>query len=505
MTNSRKLFSNSVTSIAAKFLNALLQIICLPVLLKVYGKGGYGLIAIAMSLNTLIAILQLGLPTGIPKFVAEWFAKKDYSVMQKATSSVFSFYLVLAFINFFAILAIRYFFISYFKISPEEALVFKDLLIITAIVSFISIPYNYLEQLLSGVQEIVFNSKMQMIKNIFFACLVVFVFLRPNSLTIVQFYAINCITMLAVMPWQVFKWLKYGTIKTFIPQWHFKETVPLLKYCLNLFIMGIFIIMADKLKPLILTLRVTGNAAAKMADYQIIYNVVMFLNMIAGSFIAALIPYISHEFVIGNKKIYKKAIQDVTKPVWAFGALIVFLILLLSKELLIIYVGAANLYLQKWLAIFLVGYLYVLYTPCIAAVVLAAGRTLPYTLGTAVGCIVSLVVCWLLVPFSPLGGMVYSYIAYIVILFSIVHFYYLRKVFDVSPAEQIIKVFFPPLIIGLVMIYFIRFLLNWIDIKNPYFNICVGGFAGTLLYSLLIIFFYIKPKEVKLLLERLFV
>jgi O-antigen/teichoic acid export membrane protein len=503
MSKSRRLFSNTVSSSAAKFLNALIQLISLPVLLKVYGKEGYGLLAIAISFNTLITILQLGLPTGIPKFVAEWVAKKDRSIMQKATSSVFSFYLVLAFVNLALILAVRYFFVDHFRIPLEQALIFKELLIITAIVSFISIPLNYLDQLLSGVQEIVFISKQQMIKNLLFACLVLYVYLKPSSLTLVQFYAFNCITMLAFVPSKVRRWLKYGTLKTFIPTWHFKETLPLLKYCLHLFIMGLFIMMADKLKPLILSLRATGDAATKMSDYQIIYNVVMFLAMISSSLTAALIPYISHEYVTGNSAIYKKVIQDVTKPVWAFGALIVFIIILLSNELLRIYVGPENLYLGKWFVLFMVGASYTLYTSCISAVVLASGRTLPYTIGTAVGCLVSLAICWFLIPITALGGMIYAYIVYISILFVAVHFYYLRKVFGVSPLEQITKVFLPPLISGILMVFCIRNLLHLVGMTNPYLNILVGGIAGTLLYSMIILSVYIKPRDIKLIFNRI--
>jgi O-antigen/teichoic acid export membrane protein len=498
MTKIRKLFSNSVSGSAAKFLNALIQLVSLPILLKVYGKEGYGLLAIAMSFNTLIAILQLGLPAGIPKFVAEWVAKKDYSIMQKATSSVFSFYLVLAFINLALILIVRYFFVDYFKISIEQAVIFKELLIITAVVSFISIPLNYLDQLLSGVQEIVFISKQQMFKNLMFACLVLFVFLKPNSLTLVQFYAINCLIMLAFIPSKVKKWLKYGTLKAFIPKWYFKEILPLLKYCLQLFIMGLFIMMADKLKPLILSLRASNDAAVKMADYQIIYNVVMFLGMIAASIIAALIPYVSSEYILGNTEIYKKVIQNVTKPVWAFGALVVFIMILLSNELLIIYVGPANLYLRKWLILFLIGSLYILYTPCISAVVLASGRTSQYTIGTAIACLISLAVCWFLVPITAMGGMIYAFIAYIFILFSVVHFYYLRRIFGISPINQITKVFLPPIAAGICMFFCIRYLLDLLNIANPYSNILVGTITGSLLYSAIILIIYIKPKDVKL-------
>jgi O-antigen/teichoic acid export membrane protein len=400
-------------------------------------------------------------------------------------------------------LVIRCFFIDYFKISPAEIGVFRELLLITAIVSFISIPYNYLEQLLSGVQEIAFNAKMQMIKNVLFACLVFFVSFKPHSITLVQFYALNCFTMIAVIPWQVLRWLKYGSIKTFLPRWYFKETLPLFKYCLNLFVMGIFIIMADKLKPLILTLRVSGSASLKMADYQIIYNIILFLNMITSSFITVLIPYIAREYVMGNHGIYKKVIQETTKLVWGFGAFLIFTMITFSKEILLIYVGPNNVYLQKWLIFYLVGYLYVMYAPCISAVVLSSGRMLPYTVGTALGCVVSLIFCWFTVPISPMGGMVFSYIVYIIIIFFTVHFYYLPKMFNVEPIRQIFRVLIPPLVVGVCMVFLTRYFLRFLNIPNIYANTLIGTFVGFIVYIVMILIVYIKPKELRLLLNRL--
>ena len=156
MSKVQKLFSNSIANITARVLNGLLQIVCLPVLIKIYGKGQCGLIAIAMSLNTFIAILQIGMPTGIPKFVAEWIGKGETRVMEKATRTVFSFYLIVATINLVLILWIRNF-ANYFKILPDQIDTLKSLLIVTAIVSFISIPVNFVDQLLTGVQEIAFG------------------------------------------------------------------------------------------------------------------------------------------------------------------------------------------------------------------------------------------------------------------------------------------------------------------------------------------------------------
>lgn len=501
MHKKQKLLSNSITNIFAKFFNAIIQLISLPLLISVYSKEGYGLIAIAISLNTLISILQLGIPSGLPKFIAEWFAKKDYLTMQKVTSTVFSFYLFLAFVNLSLILIIRFFLVSYFKISPDQIVVLKELLIVTAIFSFISFPVNFLDKLLAGVQELAFISKLQVIRTILFSGLVLAIFLRPNVLTLVQFYVIRCTIMIILVPLKLAKWLKYGTIETFFPKLAFKESVPLLKYCLQLFWIGTLMVLAEGLKPLVLSLRTPANAATNMADYEIIYKLVIFLRMISASFVTALVPYISHEYFNGNKTIYKNVIQKVTKPIWAFGALVVFLLILLSRELLVIYVGTENLYLQKWLVLLLAGSLYILYTPGISAVVIASGRLLPYSIATALASLVSLSVCWYLVPISPLGGMIYSFISYFSIIFVVVHFYYLPSIFNVSAFKHIKNVFVPPLFAGITMFFLIRFLLTRLNLASPYLTIFIGITFGVFLYSVIILLSYVKPREIRALVK----
>ena len=503
MNKSRTLFSNSVTNIVSKVLNALIQMVCLPILIKVYGKGNYGLIAIAISLNMFLAIMQFGLPTGIPKFVAEWVARKDYNVMQKATRTVFSLYLIMAFTGLLLILAIRYFFLDYFKIYPDQVAILKDLLLVTAIASCISIPVNYIDQLLSGVQEIAFISKMQMIQNAIFAGLVLFIYTNPDKLSVIGFYTANCIIMFCMVPAKLFRWLRYSSLKTFVPDWSFKEIIPLLKYCISLLAMGIFIMLANNLKPIILSFRVSEDAARNMADFQIINYIGMFLMMISSSFVVALVPYVSHEFATGNLSIYRKVIQDVTKPVWAVGTLLGFGIILLSKELLTIYVGVENIYLQKWLILLIAASMYNLYNPCIASVILGSGRTLPLTAITASGCVISLLVCWFVSPINALGSMTYSLIAYNFVIFLGVHFYYLKKYFQVEPMQQIVDILFPPVFAGLIMLFCIRYLLNYLAMTNPYLTILTGATTGTVIYSAVILTIYIKPAEVILLLNKI--
>lgn len=503
MHKTKTLFVNSASNIGSKILSALIQIICLPVLIAIYGKGEYGLLGIAMSLNTFFAILQLGLPAGIPKFVAEWHATGDYQTLHKATRTAFSLYLAAAAVNLLLILAIRYAGIDYFRIYPEQSDTLKSLLIVTAAASFISIPVNFIEQLLTGVQEIAFVSTMQMVKNAVFAGLVLFVYLNPQQLSVVDFYIAKCVIMFCTVPVELHRWQKYGSLKTFIPGRDFRAIMPLLKYCISLMAIGIFIMLAGKLRPVIMSLRVSEDAAGHMTDFQIINYIGTFLLMVSSCFVTALVPYISHEYATGNLSVYQKVIQEATKPVWAFGALLGFGVILLSKELLTIYVGPDNTYLQKWLILLVAGVLYNLYNPCIASVILGSGRTLPLAVITASGCLISLVICWWVSPVSALGSITYSLLAYNSVIGLGVHFYYLKAYFLVDPVRQIVHILFPPVLAGLAMLFGVRYLLDRWGLANPYLAILMGATIGTVVYTALILAIYIRPAEVVLLYKKI--
>ncbi|MCK5509067.1 MAG: oligosaccharide flippase family protein [Desulfobacterales bacterium] len=499
----RRLFKNSFFAIAAKVINALIQLICLPILLNVFGKGNYGLIVIAMSLNTFIAIIQLGLPTGLPKFVAEWLAKDEVAQFNSATQTVSSFYLIIALINFMILLAIALIWPGIFKVNPGQIGTLQSLLIITAITSFLAVPATLLDQILTGAQELWFVSSLEMIKNFFFVGLAAFVYFWPEALCITQFYALRCVLMFLMIPAKLWRLTKHGSIVMFIPGWNFKSVLPLLKYCLSLMTFSIFIAMADKLRPIILGIRIPFDAGEALADYQIINYIRIFLMMISASFMAALIPHLSGATIGGNRLIYGKTIEQGTKYIWTFGALLGFGVIMLSKELLCIYVGPENLYLEIWLIVLVIGALYNLYVSPIASVILSFGKLVPMIFATGIGCLLSLSICWVMAPRFGVGAIAVSLVVYNLVHLLVTHFWYLPRYFNINPSNQIINIMLPPAFIGVVMCCVGRWIINYMGYTNDYINIAIGTICGMAIYMTMIITIYIRPNEIRELFVKL--
>jgi len=484
-------------SLASKIINALIQMICLPVLLMAFGKENYGLIVIAMSLNTFIAIIQLGLPSGIPKYVAEWLARDDQQKLTTAMQTVSVFYMGMALLNGLVLLGIAFFGLNLFNIHPEQVETLRILLVITAITSFFSIPASALDQLLTGAQELAFVSCLEMVKNGFFALLVLSIFMIPDSLSLIEFYAMRCGLMFLMIPFKLWRWTKRGRLRAFWPSWNFPAVRPLLFYCLSMMVFSVFSSISKNITPLILAARVPDNAGAVMADYQVINYVQMMMMMIVGSLMAALVPHISAAASGGDQKIFKKTIVQGTKVVWSFGALVGFGVIMLSREVILVYVGPDYLHLSFWLQLYVVAILYNLYSPAMASAILASGKLIPLVYATGIGCIVSLATCWILAPKFGVGSVAFAMIGYILVYFVVTHFWYFPKYFKINPINQICKVLLPPVLAGVLMCVAGRWIINLIGSNNSWMNIGIGAVAGTGMYLVVILVIYIRPSELK--------
>ena len=253
--------------------------------------------------------------------------------------------------------------------------------------------------------------------------------------------------MFVMVPFKLLLWSKHGTISVLLPACYFRDFLPLLKYCLSLMAFSIFVLMAEKLRPIILGIRIQSGAGKALSEYQIINNFRIFLTMVSASFMVSLIPYISGVAAGGNSQIYQNIIRGGTKYIWAFSALIGFGIILLSKEALAIYVGNENLIIILWLRLLIIGALYNLYISPIASVIISSGKLAPMILSSASGCIVSILICWFFCPDFGVGAITISLISYNFIHLIVTHFWYLPKYFNTIPFHQISHIMFAARII----------------------------------------------------------
>jgi O-antigen/teichoic acid export membrane protein len=495
--SNRRLFNNSAFSLSAKLVSAGIQLVSLPILIGIYGTSDYGLIAIALSLNTFAAIMQLGLPTAIPKFVAEWLAKGEGDNLQAAMRSIAGFYLVIACLNCIVLLAIALFGVDFFNVTPDGIEMLRNLLFITAATSLFAIPASVIDQMLTGAQELAFVSRLQMGVNVMTGALVTFAYLNPTSLSITQFYGLRCLLMFLPVPFSLMRWRRYGNLGVFIPGWDLDAVRPILKYSLTIFVFGVFIIISQRFTPIILAMQVSHDAGSEMTYFRIIDSFNIFLTMISGSIMAALVPHLAGSVAKGDEDILRKSIVHGTKVIWSFGALIGFGMIMLAGEGLSVYVGSEYHHLEGWLKLYLLTSLYYLYHGAIGSAILSSEKLAPLGWATGLGCIVSLALCWFFAPSQGVGGVVIGFAGYVSVHFMVVNFWYLPKYFKIDPVRQIFQILLPPVLAGIVMYFVGRWLISYIGSLNHWLNIGIGAVSGTLVYGALILGFYIKPRELR--------
>ncbi len=493
--STKKLFINCTSALASKFVGAAIQIIGVPVAIAVFGKDRYGLIVIAMSLNAFVALLQFGIPTAMPKFVAEWLTRGDRRQLNVVLRPLATIYAVAGAIACIVLLALALFCASMFRVSPDQVDTLRSLLIVTAIVSLISIPANNLDQMLVGAQELGFVSGMEVIKNLLFALLLLVVYINPDCLSLVQFYVLQCATMFIMLSAKLRRWSKYASLRSLIPGRSITATAPLLRYSAALMLYSTCVTVADRVRPVLLGARLTSHVSESLADYGIVNNIRVFLMMLTSSFVAALVPYIASESVSGNAAIARNAIEKGTKYIWMFGALVGFGVMMLSKEVLRLYVGRENVYLHTGLVVFVGSSLYSLYMPAIISVVLSSGRLSMLIVTTAVSGVVSTVACWLLAPTYGLYAVAISMGVYSLTHFLLVHTWLLPRQYAVPFRHHVLNIVCPPLIAGAVMLFAGRWVIERIGSSSSLLNIWIGATCGTAIYLGVISLIYIKPRD----------
>lgn len=495
MTGTRKLINNSMMSLISRILAAIISVISLPIILGVYGKSNYGLIGIAFTLNTFIAIIQMGLPTSVPKFVSEWLEKSDFKSIFYSGKTLVTIYGLIGLINSATIFYIAFYKIEWFSVAADQVEILRNLLLITAAFALFSVPLTVLDQLLAGAQEIVYISYLQILTTTIYFALVVVVWAFPEFISLEKFYLIRCLILLIALPISLLRWRKYTSLRIFIPGYDLVRVRPILYHSFHIFLFSVFIVVSKRTMPIILSIKGNGDVGALMTEYQIIENFSLLISLISAAIMSSLVPYLAQMNVQKDKANLKVWITNGTKIVWGGGALLGFGIAMLSREALDIYVGSDYVHLAGWLSIYILASLYYIYYCVLASSILSTDKLIPLVCATGFGCIFSLLICWYFVPYYGVGGVVLAFVAYVLIHFFVTHVLYLGPHFNINPWSHFLQVFLPPFLFGFVMWIVVRIAITTIGFTDNTSKILLAIPLGVIIYLTLVCLFYIRPNK----------
>ena len=141
-------------STVSRVLSAIVGFFTVPLLLGLYGKAEYGILALATSCNGYMQLLDLGMNSGSVKFFAQWKAEGKIDLIHRVSGTNMTFYLIISAINVLLLLLLAAFGEPLFNITHDQFIILRECLLILAIFNVFSWETTPFQQLLQADQQI---------------------------------------------------------------------------------------------------------------------------------------------------------------------------------------------------------------------------------------------------------------------------------------------------------------------------------------------------------------
>lgn len=337
-SNAKSILSGSVWGIIARVFDAAAKFLAIPMLVKLYGKADYGLIALAFSLNAYLQLMDLGFNLGSIRFFSKWISEEKWEKIEKVSRSSMVFYGTIGLIN-----AVLFLFLSqniefFFKLEASQVPLFRWILLTLACVSIFNWMSQVVTQLLAANGELGWTNRVTIISSFFnfitAYCAVAF------KLPLNIYFLLYALSTIVVIPLNLWK-IKIGNFSFWhllVPKWNYPAFKEILGYSVSIFAIGIFQFSADNLRPILLG-RYSSQGISVLTDYRVIQTVAMLVMAFGGVFLQALLPSASRLKLDEDHDKIKKLIFDGTKFISIFLSFIVFVIILNADILLKLYMG----------------------------------------------------------------------------------------------------------------------------------------------------------------------
>ncbi|MBN7809332.1 oligosaccharide flippase family protein [Algoriphagus sp. H41] len=495
----KRIFSGSAWGIFAKILDAGAKFVTIPLLVGFYGKGDYGLIALAFSLNAYLRLMDLGMNVGSVKFLSQWEAKGDWDSISKASRSGVIFYGLIGLVNAAVFLFMAFNGSYFFKLSPEQIPTYRTMMII---LSFSTIPNwlsNVVVQLLSAKDELAHVNRSFLASSLVNFGVALAAIYFEWSLP-VYFLGYTLATLLPV-PLNILR-LRTFPIRVshlLLPKWDAAIFKEIIGYSAAIFLMGIFQLTANELRPILLARY--ASSIDVLTDYRVIQTIAMLVISFGSIFLQVLLPSASKIYGEGNQEKIERMVLEATRYISLFLCFVVFILILNSSDLLGLYMGPDYLYLAPWLNLWLLTVLLNMHNTPVASLVLSSGKTKALIYSSAISCLVSLPITVMLAPTVNVGAAVLGYLVYMAIQIGFFYAYYIPKVLNLHSWKILTTSFFPALSAGLLAFggaYALQYWLGFGD--SPWLSMTLQSAVFSLIFLFCLLLWVIRREE-KLLLS----
>lgn len=445
MGSTKKIAGGVVWSMVVNLINGIYGFISVPLLINHFGKGEYGLIGIAMSINVYMQLMDMGFNNTNLRYYANWLANKEDNKVKTLFQSSLAFYGTIGLINALVLIVISFFSSQLFHLTPDQNVILNKLLYILAVSALISWYSSCFDQLIRATENVAWIQKRTVLPKLTMIA-VLFITIWCN-LSIEMFFFLTTFAAFIILPLSIRKIKNEVPFVSFIPKidWPIlKETLP---YALNIFSFSIFQFSYNNLMPVILGIR---GSVEDVADYRVLYGITGAVSIFASVFMGALMPSTVKVVASENRDAYYKIAYDATKYISIVLAFCAFGMMTISKELLSVYVGKDFLYLEPWLCIWLLLTM-TNHNQALSTIALAGTKIRPITYSSAIASILGLFMAWFFIPTYQIGGVVIGFISYNLVQQLFWYLIYWPKYLNVSSKHVLLYSLLPHLLLGAVI------------------------------------------------------
>lgn len=497
----KRVFSGSIWGVLAKILDAAAKFITIPLLVGYYGRADYGLVALAFSLNAYLRLMDLGFNIGAVRYFAKWVTEGNMDKIGRVSRSSIVFYGVIGLLNALIFIVMGHHGQWFFTLTAEQEPVYRTMMYILAASTIFNWLSNVLVQLLSAKDELGFVNRITIISSILnFATAFAAITLHWS---LPLYFLAYTLSTLIVIPFYTLRLRVFNVRLAFLllPKWDGPAFREILNYSLAIFVMGLFQLTANHLRPLLLGRY--ANDISVLTDYRVIQTIAMLIVAFAGVFMQVLLPSASKLYAEQNQQRLESMVYNGTKYITVFLSFMVFILVVNASNILTLYMGDGYEALSLWMALWLVTVLLYAHNTPVASLVLSTGKTKFLVYSSATSCILSLPVTALLAPQYGVGAAVIGYFFYIVLQIAFYYVYYIPKVLKLDSSRIFMGSFLPATAGGVLAAGVTYFAAPYLKITDSFAALIVHSLIFSVLFGLYIVLFVMRPKEISELKNKL--
>ncbi len=496
-TRAKRIFSGSMWGILAKILDALAKFVTIPLLVGYYGKADYGLIALAFSLNAYLRLMDLGFNVGAVRYFSMWTVTGEWEKIGRVSRSSIVFYGAIGLINALIFVAMSAYGQALFNLTDAQLPLYRQIMYILAGSTVLNWLSGVAIQLLSAKDELGYVNRVTVIASLLnFAVALLAIQLQWS---LVAYFVVYTLSTLVPIPFYVARLRVFPVPRWSLlaPRWDGGAFREILGYSLAIFVMGLFQLTANNLRPLLLGKFADGMEV--LTDYRVIQTIAMLIVAFGGVFMQVLLPSASKAYAAGDVQRMERLVFEATKYISVFLGFAVFALILNADDILLLYMGEGYGHLSLWLSLWLLTVLLSMHNTPVASLVLSTGKTRFLVYSSAVACLVSLPVTIIFAPSLQVGAAVVGYLVYMVLQIGFFYTFYIPRVLKLDGTRLFFRAFLPAAAGGGLALLAGRHAAGLFALPAGYGTVIVQSGIFAAAYGAFVVLFVVKPADIRYL------